>query len=167
MEQQPHNTKTILIVVVILLIIGLGYALSKGKGIKGGDPLDSENVDNTPEVVVIEDTSAVDGVTPPPAGFPSDIPIETGVVLESSTTHYPELNARQLSLSYQSTKNVSEKYTEYKNYLNQAGYAVTEGSSSSPVRAIFGTKDNANLSIVISNPDGETIVQVAYLLKSL
>ena len=158
--QQPQKAKTTLIIVILILIIGLGYVFFKG--FNGS----LSNVDNTPETAVIENTPLVDGALPPPAGLPTDLPLETGAVVESVTTNYPDLNARQLSVSYESSKTVEQKYNEYKDYMTTADYTVTEGDSSAPVRAVFGVKDNANLSVVISSSDGKTLVQVAYLLKS-
>ena len=116
---------------------------------------------------IVETTKVVNGITPAPTGFPSDIPIEAGAILESNTTYYPDQNAEQLTLSYKSTKTVTQKYTEYKNYLTKAGYQITEGSSTSPVRAVFGTKPDVNLTVAVSSVDGRTLVQISYLIKSL
>src|SRR3989344_4196668 len=127
----------------------------------GGD------VDKKPMVSVVEKTPMSNGVLPAPKGLPQGIPLEGGKILESATTQYPGQNARQLSASYRSSKTVSQKYTEYKNYLLSAGYKITEGSLTAPVRAIFGTKADANLSVAISRSDGTTLVQLSYLLKSL
>lgn len=154
--QESQKAKTLTIIVVIVLVLGVGFLLINGLS----------KVDNTPEVVEIDNTEPINGVSQAPEGFPADIPIEQSNILESVTTNYPELGARQLSLTYESSQTVDEKYAEYKNYLTNAGYIVTEGDASSPVKAVFGTNDTANLSVVISSYGEKTRVQIAYLLKS-
>lgn len=162
---QAPNTKIILAVLAVIVLLALGYFLSlKYSSEKGPTPPEDANK-TTSMKVVVENTPAINGVTPAPAGLPKDIPLEKGSMLESATTEYPDQNAKQLSLSYQSLKTVAEKYAEYKDYMTKAGYTITEGSTSSPVRAIFGTKADANLSVVISSAEGKTLVQLAYLLK--
>jgi len=167
MEQQK-KTKTILAVVIVLLLLAIGYVLSTKDRSPNQDNSATSGEDNGSfATVVVENTSAVDGALPTPAGFPEDIPIETGNILESASTKYPDQNAEQLSLSYTSSKTVAEKYTEYKTYMTQASYDVTEGDASSPLKALFGTKTEANLSVVISSSEeGLTLVQLSYLLKS-
>lgn len=157
---QNKNLQTISAVVIVLLVLGAGYFLFQ----KYKTPADIGNQE--PMVVVVENTQMINGVIAAPAGFPQDIPFEKGHILESAVTRYPEQNAKQLSVSYQSPKTVAQKYAEYKNYMGQAGYTITEGDPNAPVRAIFGTKTDANLSVVISNPDDITLVQLSYLLKS-
>lgn len=166
--EQPQNIKTISIVVIVLLVLGAGYALStKYRTSNQGDSSVSPANDDRPATVVVENTPMVNGTIPAPAGFPQDIPLEKGEILESAITQYPEQNAKQLSLSYQSAKTIAQKYAEYKSYMQQAGYQITEGDASSPVRAIFGTKESANLSVAISSLKKQTLVQLSYLLKSI
>lgn len=154
--QQSSKAKTLITIVVIVLILGVAYLLINSLS----------KVDNTPEVVEIENAEFVDGVFQAPEGFPTDIPLEQSNILESVTTNYPELGARQLSLTYESSQTVDEKYVEYKDYLTNAGYVVTEGDANSSVKAVFGTNDAVNLSVVISSYGEKTRVQIAYLLKS-
>ncbi len=114
---------------------------------------------------MVKNTPMVNGIISVPVGFPQGIPLESGSLIESATTQYPGENVQQLSISYRSSKTIAQKYTEYKDYMNQAGYSLTEGNKSAPVRAIFGTKENTNLSVAISSSEGKTLVQLSYLLK--
>lgn len=161
--EQSQKTRTLTAVLLIVLVLGVGYILSsKYRASQGGE---SVPLAEQPRKIEVENTAMVNGFLPAPAGLPSDIPIEGDRVLESVTTKYPEQNAEQLSLNYQSQKSVAEKYAEYKQYMELAGYDVSEGDASSPVRALFGEKEDANLTVVISNSEEGTLVQLAYLLK--
>ncbi len=166
MEQSP-NVKIISVIIAILLILGVGYILI-GKYNVPAKNIPQTSVDNTSNqepAVIVENTPKVDGILSAPAGFPKDIPLENGAVLESATTRYPDQEAQQLSVSYRSSRTVAQKYAEYKAYMTQAGYEITEGATNAPVRAIFGTKSNANLSVAISSSKSVTLVQLSYLIK--
>ncbi len=165
--EQSQKIKTSSAIIVIVLILVAGY-LSLGKfrapgGVDQQLPARSNNQE--PMIVVVENTPTVNGILPAPVGFPQVIPLERERILESATTEYPDQNARQLSVSYLSSRTIAQKYAEYKNYITASGYQITEGDASSPVRAIFGTKESANLSVVISRAEGKTLVQISYLLK--
>src|SRR3989344_4707394 len=163
---QSSNTKVILAAVIILVVLGVGYVWF-GNRVPGGVGQESSGNGDQETMVVVENTPMVNGILDVPKGFPQDIPVETSGILESSTTHYPEQNAQQWSVSYQSSKTVAQKYTEYKTYLTQAGYNLTEGDINSPVRTIFATKGGTNLSVAISSAEGGALVQLSYLLTSL
>ena len=166
-SQNTQNTKTVLLVVAILLVLGASYLLLGKERIPGESsqqvPIPSDN--QKPVMVVVKNTPMINGAVSAPVGFPQDVPLENGSLIESATTEYPRENAQQLSLSYQSSKTIAEKYAEYKKYMTASGYKITEGGTNSPVRAIFGTREDANLSVVISRAEGKTLVQLSYLLK--
>ena len=165
-EQTP-NKKTILAVIVIVLVLALGYFLFP-KYVPDENPTLPEDVNDTaPMKVVVEHTEAVNGILPAPKGFPQDIPIEKLDIIESAITDYPEMNARQLNISYRSKKTVAVKYKEYKDYMTKMGYALSESGTGSTLKAIFGTKEDVNLSVVVSGAEGGSFVQVSYLLKSV
>lgn len=165
--EYSQKIKTSSAIFIIILVLVAGYFLfvrNRDLG-KITRPLSNGNEESMK--VVVENTPMVNGSLSLPSGFPIDIPIEKGSVLESVTTSYPEQKAKQLSVSYKSAKTVTQKYTEYKDYMKTVGYELSEGNISSPVRAIFGTKKEANLSVAISSAGGKTLVQLSYLLKSL
>ncbi|MDO8565095.1 MAG: hypothetical protein Q7R67_00480 [bacterium] len=165
MDTSP-NIKNISAVLGIILIIGAGFLFFKMKStpVEVEEGTDTQN-GSQEMVVVVTETPAVNGTLRAPAGFPAEIPLEVGVILESATTEYPNQDASQLSVSYRSDKTVAQKYAEYKSYLTNAGYQITEGSTNAPVRALFGTKVEANLSVAISANGGKTLVQLSYLIK--
>ena len=162
---QGPDKKTLLAVVVVILILSIGYLVATKydakKNLQDGDKAS----ETEPLDVVVAHTERVNGVLPVPPGFPADIPVEKTDVVESATTDYPTLGAKQLSLNYQTSKTVAAKLAEYRDYMKKMGYTITEGNSASPVKALFGVKDDANLSVVISSHEGKTLVQIAYLLK--
>lgn len=167
MESQSQNIKTISVIVIILLVLGVGYVLFGKYHVSNQEvlPLTSSGIDNKSDTVTVKNTPRVNGILPLPAGFPQDIPVESGGLIGSSITEYPAENAQQLSASYRSSKTISEKYSEYRNYMKRMGYQITENAVSSPTRAIFGTKKDTNLSVAISSSEGKTLVQLSYLLK--
>ncbi|MDP2641952.1 MAG: hypothetical protein Q8P21_01510 [bacterium] len=165
--EQSQNKKIVSVIIIIVLILGAGYLLL-GKYRAPGEvnqqaPTDSGNQELM--VVAVENTPMVRGVLSTPARFPTDIPLEKEKILESATTRYPDQNAQQLSASYQSSKTITEKYAEYKNYMTGSGYQITESPVDASVRAIFGVKEDANLTVAISSSGGGTLVQLSYLLK--
>ena len=163
MEQQ-EQTKTLTAISILLVVIALGYLIFI-KYDKNEESPDN-NLNTNAEQITEEHTSTVNGILLAPKDFPESIPFEGGNVTESVTTVYPDQKIRQLTASYLSSKTVSQKYAEYKDYMTKAGYEVEEGDPNASVRGIFGTSENANLSVVISVRDGKTLVQLAYVLKS-
>ena len=164
--QETQKAKAVTSIIVLILVIGIGYVLYTNYR-SGQSGLPSSGNDNEgATAVVVENTPLINGELPAPIGLPAGIPIEEGNVIESATTKYPEQGAEQLSMNYLSSKTVAQKYAEYKTYMAKAGYDISEGDASSPIRAIFGTKADANLSVVISISGDKTLVQLAYLLKS-
>lgn len=173
---QSKNIKTVS-VIVILLILVVGYVLfRKYPAPNQENLLTSDSVDDRSATVIVENTPMVNGTFSVPTGFPLDIPLERDGILESATTRYPGQNARQSSISYRSSRTLAQKYTEYRDYMRQAGYQMTEGNTTSPiknisgapVRNIVGAKGSESLSVTItSHSDGGTIVQLYYLLTSL
>ena len=166
--EQSSQIKTISAIIIILLVLGAGFLLFlkyRTSSLNQENSPTSGGTNGEPATVVVKNTPMVNGIISVPVGFPQGIPLESGSLIESSTTQYPGENVQQLSISYRSSKTIAQKYTEYKDYMNQAGYSLTEGNKSAPVRAIFGTKENTNLSVAISSSEGKTLVQLSYLLK--
>lgn len=157
------HRKIITSVLAIVLLVALGYILFNKYGAKNGQV---PQEDNTALMeVVVEHTPRTNGVLPVPTEFPQDIPVEKTSIVESATSVFSDLNARQLTVSYQSKKTVGEKYTEYKNYMTEAGYTLSEGGTGANLKSVFGTKENINLTVVISKAEVGSLVQIAYLLK--
>lgn len=166
MEPTPQ-IKPVYAIIVSILVFVIAVALYLNYQVPRKDSEAVVNPETAPENVVVEYAAAVNGAFSAPAGLPQDIPVEKNEIIESATTQYPDQNAKQFSLNYISSKTVAEKYKEYKNYMVKEGYTFEEGNVNSSVLAIFGEKANANLTVVISNSNGETLVQLSYLLKSV
>jgi hypothetical protein len=49
--------------------------------------------------------------------------------------------------------------------MQRAGYEISETPAGSAVRGLFGRKDDAQLSVVVSLTNGSTLVQIAYVVK--
>ena|SRR3989344_3862512 len=163
--EQSQNIKTVsLIVGIVVIITGLVMFLKYRNPEEDKSALITEE-NNKGDMVVVENTPQAGGTFGVPAGFPEEIPLEKSKILESATTRYPDRNARQLSISYRSGSSVAAKYAEYKAYMEKSGYFVTEGGTNSDAKAIFGTKEHTNLSVVISGSGGSTLVQLSYLEK--
>lgn len=165
-SQQTQKIKTVTSIIVILLVIGVGYVLFTNYPFEINKLTTPDEENGGVPNIVIEKTPVANGELPAPSGLPKDIPIESSNILESITTKFPDQGMIQSSVSYLSSKTSIEKYSEYKAYLAKAGYEVKEGDSAYPVMALFGTKADANLSVVVSNSQGKTLVQLAYLFKS-
>jgi hypothetical protein len=147
-----------LLITLIVVALALGFILS------GKYPVFNGSKNNLSAQVTVRNTPMVDGTLPVPPLFPEEIPLENTLILESATTYHPGDEFTQLSVSYRSLKTVAEKYEEYKDYMNQAGYNLTEYSASE-IKTLFGIKSDASLSINIKNVDGKTLVELSYLLK--
>ena len=165
MEETKQKSKIILALGALLLFALLYYFINSVYIGKSEDYV-ATNEDTNNEVI-IQNTAMVGGALPAPSGLPSNLPIENGAIQESVTVTYPTKNAKQLSVSYRTTRSVEEKYAEYKKYFSQEGYSITEGPATSSMRTIFGSKGDLRLSVAISRPDSETLVQLAYLMTSL
>lgn len=155
------------VMAILVFVIGASMFFMKSRNLEiipeyeGNSGGGNENI----EIAEVNETPVVNGFLSTPPGLPSDIPVEPSNIVESATTNYPGQSSSQLSVTYTSSKTVAQKYAEYKTYMTGKGYSITEGSASAPVRAIFGTKADANLSVAISTSQGKTLVQLSYLLK--
>lgn len=172
MEKQL-DTKTIYSLIIILLILGAGYLFfSQYDAYKQPIPTEApgDAMDET-ESVIVMNTPLVNGVLTIPKDFPQDIPVESESILESATTRYPGQNALLLSLSYESSQTIAQKYAEYKNYMQLAGYEITEEDINVLAKGIFGVKEDIKLSVVVSASGNETLetletlVEIGYLKK--
>ena len=162
------NNKILPIIFVLLIIGGLYVLYVWMSGVDKTIPVDEPaSSTNQSDIVTVKNTPLVRGSLTTPPGFPEDIPIEAGQILESATTNYPNSKIEQLSLSYHSSKTVNQKFDDYKKYMQLKGYQITDSSASSPTKALFGTTVDTNLSVAISNSEGKTLVQLSYLLKAV
>lgn len=169
-EQASNNTAAMqipVLAVLVLVIIGvISYLMWSGtmRLPFTQEPRESEMTEEIPAVVEYTQKTA-EGLTPAPAGFPQDIPVEQEQIFESLSITYPGLSVKQLSVSYLTSKEVSEKYAEYRNYLTSAGYWLSEGISDPEMKSVTGVKEDSQLLVVVSNQGSGVMVQLAYLIK--
>ena len=156
-----QNEKVVLFLVIIVATSGIVL----GNILSWKVPRFGDRTNKLSAVVMVENTPMVDGVLPIPRGFPLELSPERAEIVESATTYYPHQQAKQLSVSYLSSDTMQEKYNEYRSYMLQAGYNLTEGGKSSDTRTLSGDKGSSTLSITISNTDGKTLVELSYLSK--
>ena len=165
MEESQH-IKTIYTIVAVLVIVGIGYFIfTKNWTTLPTQTPTSSKSDETPINVVVKNAPIVNGALSTPLEFPQEIPFEKAGIIESAITEFPDQGTKQFTLSYNSTKTMAAKYAEYKNYMQKMGYVITEGDKNSAIRTIYGVKEEANMSVVVNNANGKTLVQLTYLLK--
>lgn len=97
-----------------------------------------------------------------PEGFPESIPLG-GVIVNSSTTNFPDQNAVQRSVMYHSEETVESKKAEYSTYLESADYAVEEVVSENGAVSLNGSKEGEMISITITTWEDFTRVYIAHL----
>ena len=120
-DTESSNLKIILSIVAILLIVAVYFVFKDDDKSEDGEIINNQAESNNQETIaVVENLPIVQGKASVPQGFPIEIPIEKDRVFESANTLYPNQSAKQLSLSYNSSKTVAQKYTEYKEYLIKA-----------------------------------------------
>jgi nitric oxide reductase large subunit len=97
-----------------------------------------------------------------PAGFPTDIPVETDSLEQSLKTEYPEKGLTQYSVTYTTAKSIEEVQTSYNSYFSKDGYEITS-KVENPVQ-IYASKNGDDVSVVIeTNSAGKTRVFVVFL----
>jgi hypothetical protein len=161
-EEHHAPMKLVYAAVFLLIAISAGFLLYQ---FRGGERATVIPTEERPQEVVLEMTERDGGVLPPPREFPADIPIETARITESSTATIPGTNIKQLTVSYTSTQTLAAKERAYRTYMQEKGFEISESPAGSPVRGLFGRKENADISVVLSSSSGTTLVQIAYILK--
>lgn len=144
---------------IFLALLGAGFVW----WIKWSKERAARFVAERPMNVQVERVTEVEGKFLPPEGFPDSIPLDEDNIVESVRTSYPEQNAVQTSVMYRSTEEKSEKYSEYRTYMEKEGYKLSEGGETGEVLFLQGTKTGENLSITLSTWEGLTVVQIAHL----
>ncbi len=121
-----------------------------------------EMITKLPMKVEVVNTPHENNLLVPPAGFPSDIPVEAGHLVSSNLTTFTQGGAKQGSITFISRDTLEAKYALYFDYMKKAGYTVTEAKNGE-VLALSGTKAGANLNIVVSPAISGTKVQITHL----
>jgi hypothetical protein len=100
-----------------------------------------------------------------PVGFPSDIPVEVGGAYESYAMDYEDRGVKQYTVSFVASESFEAAYRLYADYLSQNGF-ISERDlvfrNQNP-ETLYGTRDNDDISIVITQNDERVDVQISYL----
>ncbi len=161
------NVKIVLGALAVVVVLIAGYFAFRYFSSSSAVDMNTSGINGRASDAIVEGTPTVNGVLTVPVGLPEGLPIEEGNIVESVSTEYIEHNARQINVSYISAKTEAEVYDEYKKYVSENGYEVSEGDPSSAVRSITGKKENANLSVTVSTQEEGTLIQISYLMKKV
>lgn len=171
MPEQPKKVQSIIFIValfVILLIIAFALSsFSKGP-VKEPTPntTTQAQTQKTTEVTVEKvDLTKAQGDARLPKGFPADIPVDATGAFESYTADYPTQHATQYTVSYATQKTVKDAYDLYLSYMTKNGYTFRPDGKDAKNGFLYGTKDNNDLSILVSSKGTFTSVQMTYLVR--
>jgi hypothetical protein len=152
------DPKVVLAIVAVLALVLLGYwaykqfvAPSSDATMEAGEFMPVKIGENTPVAGRL------------PAGFPAEIPVEIEGVTEAYARTYPERGVTQYTVVYKSASSLTEKFSEYESYMESAGYISAEDGSNMSSNFLSGTKDNDDLSVVLSIDGESTVVNLTYL----
>lgn len=150
--------KNLVVLLVALLIV-----------IAGGSVLYKKinNDGNTREKVEINkiDIEKVEGAEKIPAGFPKDIPLELGEVIDSYTMDYEDRGVMISAVSFRTFRTPADLFGFYRGSLNIAGYLENELNTNQDRGILYMEKGGNQLaiSIGISNvEDGKREVQIVH-----
>ncbi len=146
----PHSYLISIIVLAIILGLLAGYFYYTNR----------PNKSFTTEKVQI-----TDGVKQLPAGFPTDIPVETKNISKSEVLAYPDRGATLYSVQYMSSKQTEELYSAYSKYLSTNGFTIVSQSKSASLIRYQAIKDREELNIIINPESGGTKIQLVYVTR--
>jgi hypothetical protein len=173
-QTKNHHYSPILIVVIAIIIIG-GVFYMNGKSVVNKQavetPAPPANTQNNKiediKVVKVDLSQTKTGVDRLPQGFPTGIPVETQDVFVSDTKSYPDRTPPEVmyTVNYRTTKSVSDKYTQYLDYMTKNNYVFGANGKDSKNHVLYGTKGTASLLVSVFSNSGKTVVQLVYLVK--
>jgi hypothetical protein len=98
-----------------------------------------------------------------PAGFPTDIPVDTSSKLSQSyVLNDPERNIKQYTVEFNTKLSAEAEYKNYLDFMNANGYNFAEKSKKINFY-LYGTKNNDDLSVVFSSQNNVTTVSISYV----
>lgn len=160
---QKPKTSVVTIIAAFVLALIVAYVLSlsfKHNSNPISRPITHDNV----AVQKIDLTKAT-GNARIPAGLPQDIPLDTATLTESYTMDYKDMGVTQSSVSYTSTKSLADLYKTYTDYLTKNKYSIKGGASTNTVKSLYGFTEKADLSIVLSTQNKQSLVQISYVAR--
>ena len=166
-QQQSSNKSVILLVVLFIILLIVTFFMSRWfsqhKTPSASPETSQSNITHENVKVIKTDLSSSSGQKSKiPIGFPSAIPVEEKTITESQSTAFPDRNMVQSTLSYTTTKTVSQKYAEYLAFMTKDGYTFAKDGKDEKNGFLQGTKGTAALSVSISSLSGKTTVKIAF-----
>ena len=99
------------------------------------------------------------------SGFPDGFPAEKETA-ENSYRYIPANSTeQQYTLQYESQKTLAENEKIFKDYFTSAGFQIVNKQESATDAFYYGTRDNSDLSILISSRDGKISISASYLAR--
>ncbi len=95
-----------------------------------------------------------------PDGFPSDIPVEQGVVF-SQSYQLDYSGQKQLAVVFQSAKTIEENRSLYDDFFIKNGWVISNRYDSDGISAFYAAKGNVELNVVVSGADAPKKSQVS------
>jgi hypothetical protein len=160
--------KVFILLAIACLVVGAAYVLSVmgGREVPRSDiKADSEEQSMVTEPVVhkLDVTAATTPEDKLPQGFPQDIPVNLETIVAGSTSAFTGRTYVQYSVSFLSDRTRAQEYQSYLSFMTNAGYEFGSAGRNPQQFSLYGTKDNDDLSITISEQSGKTLVHIGYL----
>lgn len=146
------------IVVVVALLVWVGLQYMEG-GQETANPRANEVTENSGDLEITKIDSTRSG-SRVPAGFPSNIPLETiGITNAIKAEGAGEIT---YTVNYLSSKPKDDIWTVYSDFMLGNGYNIDRQVSSKSLGQIRGTKGAATLTVLASTRNNQTQVYVSY-----
>lgn len=147
------------IVIIVLVIIGGALFMRQSKE----TPFIEETAKtNTNTTVKVTKTDILKTGSRLPEGFPKEIPVESISIKDSYRAYYEKVKATQYTVSYTSERTKNDLWKTYSDYMEAESYIVSPASSKTTGQ-ISGTKGDDSLSVIVTNHNNVSLVQIVYL----
>lgn len=150
--------KILALLVAALVVLILAFGASKLFGPNSG---------TTPVIETAQgDTPVMKSGFIKANALPEGLPIENSNLLKDGTYSvlFPESRQMaQYTVSYWSDSSRKDKFNEYLEYMEKAGFDLGQNGKDTRSMSLYGIKDNDDLSVTISTLRDKTLVQITYL----
>jgi hypothetical protein len=149
----------VLLGVVVVVVAGawLGWDFFQNQA--PTEPQDLGNTTTTNEDLQITKTDLSNSQSRVPNGFPSNIPIESAGITDSSKAE--SSSETSYTVSYTSRKTKDEIWVLYSDFMMGSGYNIDRQVSSKSLGQIRGVKVGDTLTVIISTRSGLSYVQLS------
>jgi hypothetical protein len=171
MDLHHKESSVALSLLLLVLAVLVGYFVLYPADKKTGAPVSSTTSTQTTSTApasLSKDVEVTNVIADKklPTGFPSNIPVEKGNIIESYKAVYKNHNnATQYTVSYTSTAAIGALWDLYADFLREEGYVLDTSASDKKLGTISGTKGENTLSAVVSRRDKVSLVQLNLLYR--